>query len=130
MLKTFWAVAAVALGLLSCSLSVNAAPSRIPKDVLSLESKCQGGDVDSCLKVGTIFLKGDKVKVNLERAAKWYTKGCELGSGVSCEQAIGAYTKKGDKADGHKILALIKQACDLDMQGSCTFIKDNQQFFQ
>ena len=47
------------LALVACSVvgvsSVNAAPVRIPKDILSLESKCNGGDVNSCLKAGDIF---------------------------------------------------------------------------
>ena len=59
-------------------MSASAAHQRIPKDILSLESKCNGGDVNSCLKVGEIFLKGERVKVNYDRAAKWYTKGCDL----------------------------------------------------
>lgn len=95
-----------------------------------LESKCNGGDVDSCLKVGDIFLKGKNVRVNLDRSAKWFSKGCDLKSGVACEQAVGAYTKKGDKADGPKIVELIKKACDLGMNGSCTFMKENPNLFK
>ena len=123
-------LAVAACALMSTSFSTVAAPQRIPKDVLSLESKCNGGDVDSCLKVGYIFLKGERVRVNLDRAAKWFTKGCDLKSGVACEQAVGAYTKKGDKANGPKIIELVQKACDLDMKGSCTFIEENPTLFK
>lgn len=122
--------AVITCAVLGTSMSASAAPQRIPKDILSLESKCNGGDVNSCLKVGEIFLKGERVKVNYDRAAKWYTKGCDLKSGVSCEQAIGAYTKKGDKADGPKIVELVKKACDLGMKGSCTFMEENPNIFK
>lgn len=121
------------LALVVCSVvgvsSVNAAPVRIPKDILSLESKCNGGDVNSCLKAGDIFKEGKRVRQNLDRAAKLYTKGCDLKSGVSCEQAVGAYTQKGSKEDGQKIIKLIRKACDLDMKGSCTFIEEHPEIF-
>ena len=100
-------------------LSLNGETYGIGKRIDSIyEKKCFSGEAKACyLRVGDFYNGMDKDDVNL--AAKFHGKGCELGYANSCAN-LGKLTERGGTPkDQRKALLYYEKACELGNGKDC-----------
>lgn len=68
---------AVATTMTLCSLSVSVLAK--DNDVIALQKSCNGGDLENCYIVGTLYMDGDGVEKDSFSGVKLVEKACEGG---------------------------------------------------
>ena len=80
------------------------------------EKKCTSGDGDACATLGAVYsgLAGKgSVKKDMQKAAAFWKKGCDLNSGSSCA------TYSMVIEDDNERIKVLKKACDLGNENGC-----------
>ena len=91
-------------------------------NVQVMESLCEDGDAQSCLKLGDAWhLRRGVERWDDVRAVAAYEKGCALGSQLSCARlAHRLQYGEGIQADRARALTLYLGACDAGIPYACT----------
>ncbi len=92
---------AVATTMTLCSLSVPVLAK--DNDVIALQKSCNGGDLENCYIVGTLYMDGDGVEKDSFSGVKLVEKACEGGVVDACSLLGEVYlTGKGVKANSNQ----------------------------
>ena len=77
-----------------------------------LKKACDGGDMDGCYNLGTIYANGNGVEKNVKKAMDLYKKVCDGGEMRGCYNLGVMYAKgSGVEKDFGKAAELFKKAC-------------------
>lgn len=67
---------------------------------------CEGGNPSGCFGLGTMYVAGKGVDVNLEKAQRYYEMGCSAGDPTSCTNLAMLYNDKTNASKDDKELAV------------------------
>lgn len=94
-----------------------------------LLDSCENGDAESCVKLGISYSIGNMVELDVDKAIKYYKKGCDGDNGNGCLReasiyfAAALYNKKlVEFPDDKYIFGLVFKACDLGVSKACASI--------
>jgi hypothetical protein len=90
-----------------------------PRAVALLPRACAGGSVSGCTELGALYLRGEGVPQDTDRAASFTQRACELGSKRSCLD-VGEWLSDGTmKPDPARSAEILRLGCRLGDRGSC-----------
>ncbi len=67
---------------------------------------CDGGNPSGCFGLGTMYVSGKGVDVNLDKAQRYYEMGCSAGDPTSCTNLAMLYNEKKSPSKDDKELAV------------------------
>lgn len=70
------------------------------------KKSCEGGNPSGCFGLGTMYVMGKGVDVNLQKAQRYYEMGCSAGDPTSCTNLAMLYNEKTDASRDDKELAV------------------------
>lgn len=87
-------------------------------DISKLETKCEIGDADACLKAGLFY---DSENINQDKQKTFFKKACDLGNGSGCSNLATIYIITNDfiKAKEYQ-----EKGCELNHPKSCSGLAD------
>ncbi len=101
-------------------------PDKTPLELLT--RACDQGFMAGCEGVAALYLKGEGVERNPERAAAGFEQACNGGLASACSNfGYMYYTADGVALDKPRGLASLKKACDLGMAPACRWLAETKQ---
>lgn len=70
------------------------------------KKSCDGGNPSGCFGLGTMYVAGKGVEVNLKKAQRYYEMGCSAGDPTSCTNLAMLYNEKNGASKDDKELAV------------------------
>lgn len=70
------------------------------------KKSCDGGNPSGCFGLGTMYVTGKGVDVNLQKAQRYYEMGCSAGDPTSCTNLAMLYNEKTNASKDDKELAV------------------------
>ncbi len=85
------------------------------------DTRCRGGEGDSCYQLGTMLEAGTGIRLELPRAADSYEKACRLGIRHGCLDGGRVLAGGGRRLerDPRRAFRLYAKACDHDLADGC-----------
>ena len=105
---------------LACAMVLFAAG----EDIGALQKACDDGNAISCGSLGFLYVKGQGVKQDYEKASELYSKACDMGEANGCFNLGVSYDNgQGVRQDKRTAKEYFGKACDLGDQGGCNNYK-------
>ena len=86
-----------------------------------LEKACQGEYGAGCVQLGQLYIKGEGVPKDMDKALKLFLHGCDLNVSTGCYNAAGVYIKYKKKTQ--PAMPLLKKACSLKDKDACHLLE-------
>ena len=88
-----------------------------------LETNCNDGDIESCSDIGFLYLQGEGVKQDYQKAAELFKKACDGSSRSDCFILANLYRDgKGVEQNYQKAAKLYQKSCNNGEMYSCNFL--------
>lgn len=95
-------------------------PEEQAEGLRMLVSACESESASACSGLAFLFGTGHMgIERNLDLAAEYAQRGCDLGSGDSCSSLSQAHFRNGNIEEGRRVL---EHGCDIGSLGACSYL--------
>ncbi|WP_242515133.1 tetratricopeptide repeat protein [Sorangium cellulosum] len=88
-------------------------------DLVGCTNGCADHQIEDCVTLGTMYLSGARVSIDVERALGLFKAACAEGSARGCLRLGDAYHEKLARGDSGEEAALYGRACDAGANLGC-----------